>query len=129
MFDQYTEQFQNPLTPVNTLITANVKAVEKLAEVQTKLFTGVLEDGVAYMQDVCAKRDIASVIEAQKTYAESVQEKMVSAAKDNCSVFAVDQEQMTEILQGAFTQVTKSTTEVTTKTTKGTKPRLQEISD
>ncbi len=126
MFDQYTEQFQNSLQPVNTLLAANVKAVEKLAEVQTELFTGVLEDSVACMQGLCAKRDIAGVIEAQKTYAESVQEKMVSDVQDTCSVFAVDQEQVGEVLQGAFSQMTKATAAATATTAKATKPAKAE---
>ncbi len=109
MFNQYTEQFQTFLTPANTLFSANAKALEKLAQLQTELFTAVLEDGVTYVQSVCETKDIGGIFEAQKKYAESLQEKMLSATRDACSVVAVSEEEASEILQGTFARVPETT--------------------
>ena len=118
MFENFAEQFHNSLKPVNALAAANVKTVERLVQLQTTLFTGVLEEGVAYVQGLSAQKDIAGVIEAQKTYAEGVQEKMVLAAKDAYSVIAGAQEEAGEVLKGACDQVTESATATVAKATK-----------
>jgi len=108
MFDQYTAQLQNSLMAANRLIVANVKAVEKLVNVHAELFNGILEDSLASIQEGWSNRDIASAIQTQKTYTDSVHEKLMSAAKETYSVVAVDQEQVNEILQGVFTLQAKA---------------------
>jgi phasin family protein len=102
MFDQFTEQFQNSFAPVNELVNVNVKAAEQLAQQQAALFTGMLNEGVAHAQNLATQKDVAAVVEAQKTYAENVQEKVVAAAKDAYSVVTDAQEKAGELLKGSF---------------------------
>lgn len=112
MFDKIAEQFQNSFKPMSELVAVNAKAVEQLAKQQTTLFTGVLNDGVAYAEGLSGQKDIAGIVEAQKVYAEGVQEKVVSAAKDAYAVMAETQEKAGEILKGAFTQAKEVATAV-----------------
>lgn len=102
MFDQFTEQFQNSFAPVNELVNVNVKAAEQLAQQQAALFTGMLNEGVAHAQSLANQKDVAAVVEAQKAYAENVQEKVVAAAKDAYGVVTNAQEKTGELLKGSF---------------------------
>ncbi len=113
MFDKIAEQFQNSFQPMGELVAINAKALEQLAKQQTTLFTGVLNDGVAYAEGLSGQKDIAGIVEAQKVYAEGVQEKVVTAAKDAYAVMAETQEKAGEILKGAFTQAKEAATAVT----------------
>jgi phasin family protein len=104
MFDQLNEQFEKSFAPVNELVNINTKALEQLTQQQAELFTSNLNEGVALAKDLSAQKDLTAVIEAQKAYAESVQEKLTSAAQDAYAVISNAQEQAGEVLKGAFGQ-------------------------
>lgn len=122
MFDKIAVQFQNSLKPVNALVAVNAKALEQLAQQQTALFTGVLNDGVAYAEGLSAQKDVAGIVEAQKAYAEGLQEKVVAAAKDAYVVLTETQEHAGEVLKGAFAQVKEAAAEAAPKAGKAAKP-------
>jgi|GEM_PF-1322199 len=113
MFNQYAEQFQGYLTPFNQLLASNVRVLEKLAQVQTELFVGVLDDGVDYLQGLSGKRDLATIAEAQRQYMQNLQGRLTEAARETYSVFALNSEQTSEVLQGAVSKVAESSAEVT----------------
>ncbi len=104
MFDKVAEQFQNSCQPLADLIAVNTNALEQLAQQQTTLVTGVLNDGVAFAEGLSAQKDVTSFVEAQKAYAEGVQEKVTAAAKDAYSVLTETQEKAGEVLKCAFEQ-------------------------
>ena len=108
MLDKVTEQFETSLKPYNELVAINTQALEQLTQQQTELFTSNLKQGLAYAQDLSAKKDLADVIESQKAFAESMQEKLTSAAKDAYAVITKAQEQSGKIMKGAFAQVQES---------------------
>lgn len=113
MFNQYAEQFQGYLTPFNQLLSSNVKALEKLAQVQTELFVGVMEDGIEYVQGLNNKRDLAAIAEAQRHYLQNLQGRYAEATRETCSVFALNTEQASELLQGAVSKAAESGAAVT----------------
>ena len=81
MFDKINEQIQKSLKPVTELASVNAKALEQWAQQQNTLFTSLLNAGVAFAEGVSEKKDVNSLVEAQKAYVEGVQEKVVAAAK------------------------------------------------
>ncbi len=112
------EQFQNAFKPVNALVAVNAKALEQLAQQQTALFTGLLNDGVAYAESLSGQKDVAGIVESQKAYAEGVQEKVVAAAKDAYTVLNETQEKAGEVLKGAFAQAQEVATATAPKAEK-----------
>jgi phasin family protein len=118
MFDKITEQFENSLKPYSELVNINAKALEKLAQQNADLFTSNLKEGVAYAQELSAKKDMASVIETQKAFAENMQEKLTNAAKEAYSVLTAAQEQTGEVLKGAFAQAQETAKAVAPKAVK-----------
>lgn len=115
MFDQITEQFQKSMKPMSELAAINVKATEQLMQQQTSLFTGMMNDGMTFAQGLSGQKDVAAVMEAQKSYAEGVQEKVVSAAKDAYAVITETQEKASEVLKGAFAEAKETASAVATK--------------
>ncbi|EGG99053.1 putative granule-associated protein [gamma proteobacterium IMCC2047] len=92
MFEKMTEQFENTMKPVNSMFATNAKVLEQLAQQQTKLFSDVLNDSIAYTETLGAQKDVIGMFEAQKSFVESVQVKMVNATKDAQNLFADVQE-------------------------------------
>lgn len=101
MFDKINEQIQKSLKPVTDLATVNAKALEQLAQQQNALFSSLLKDGVAFAEGASDQKDVKSLIEAQKNYAEGVQQKVVAAAKDAYEVISSAQEKAGEVLKTA----------------------------
>lgn len=110
MFNDFAEQFQRSFQPMSEMAAVNAKAMEILAEQQTSLFTAILNDGVACAKGLNGEYDLTTVMEAQKSYAEGVQQKMADTAKEAYSVLAETQEKLGELMSGAFTTATESAT-------------------
>ncbi|NIB43356.1 phasin family protein [Pseudomaricurvus alkylphenolicus] len=118
MFDQITEQFQRTLKPVSDLATINAQVTEQLLQQQTNLFTGMMNDGVNFAKNVSEQKDMGAILEAQKSYAEGVQEKLVATTKDAYAVMTQAQEKVGEVLKTAFAEAKENAAEVTAKATK-----------
>ncbi|GLS27535.1 phasin family protein [Marinibactrum halimedae] len=107
MFDKIVEQAQSAYKPLSEMMTINAEAMEKLTEKNTTLFTGMMNDGITYAKDLAAQKDLAGIYETQKSYAENIQEKVMSAAKDSYSLMTDTSEKVGEILNGAFSEIKK----------------------
>ena len=108
MFDKINEQIQKSLKPITELASLNAKALEQLAQQQSSLFTTLLNDGVALTESATEKQDVKSLVEAQKNYAQGVQEKIVAAAKDAYEVITSAQQKAGEVLKTATEEVQSS---------------------
>lgn len=105
MYDQITEQLQKSLKPVTDLTNINVKTLETLAEKQQDLFKTLLDTSTAYTQNAASNSDVGAAIEAQKAYAQTLQDTIISAAQDAYGVIASAQEESSKILQNVVTEV------------------------
>jgi len=102
MFDKVNEQFQKSLKPVTELVSVNAKAMESLVQQQNALFSSLLNQGVAFVDGATEKKDLKSLVEAQKSYAEGVQDQVAAAAKDAYDVITSAQEKAGEVLKTAM---------------------------
>ncbi len=113
MLTNDTERLQSSMRPVDEMLTVNLKVMGKLAELQTQLFNDILEEGVAYFRDICRKRDLENLIEAQKSYTQHLQERFMISAKDAYSIFTDTEEQTEEALEDAFKPISDAIESVT----------------
>jgi len=104
MLDSITKQFQDSIKPVSDLAAINAKALETLTQKQSTLFSEMLSAGVSYTEGFSGYKDLTDAAESQKAYVETVQGKMVEAAKEAYAVINETQEQAGEIMKGAFSQ-------------------------
>ncbi len=115
MFEQISDQIQKSMSPFTELLNINAKVAEQLVQQQASLFSGLMNYNVAYAQGLAEQKDLTSAMEAQKAYAEGMQEKLTTAAKDAYGVVSLTQEKTGNIFNSAFSAVKET---VTTKTTK-----------
>ena len=121
MFEDVTEQFGKTLKPYNTLFAVNAKVLEKLVKQQTKLFTDVLNDSVAYTQALSNQKDPFSVFETQKSYVESIQVKVANATKYTQSILTDAQEETGASFKEFWAQSQQAASTATAAATKATK--------
>jgi phasin family protein len=107
MFDKFVEQAQTAAKPFSDLMAINTEAMEKLAEHSTGLFTTMMNDSMEFAKELASQKDVAGFYETQKSYAEGVQEKMMTSAKETYSLMTETSEKATEVLSGAFEAVKK----------------------
>lgn len=110
MFDQISTKFQDSLKPVTELAEVNIKAMEQLTQAQSTLFNSLVSGNVAFAQELAAQKDIAGIVAVQKSYAEDLQEKLTTAAKESYALLAETQEKAGELLKGAFAQAQEAAT-------------------
>lgn len=107
MFDKIVEQAQSASKPFGDFMSINADTMEKLAEKQTTLFTSMMNDSIEYAKELASQKDLAGVYETQKSYAEGLQEKMVSTAKETYALMTDTSEKMSEVFNGAFSEIKK----------------------
>jgi phasin family protein len=102
MFDKMNEQLQNSMKPVTDLANLNAKALEQLATQQSTLFSTLMSGGMAFAQNSAEQKDVNTLMEAQKSYAQDVQETVLKAAKESYAVISETQEKSGELLKKAM---------------------------
>ena len=107
MFEKIVEQAQSASKPLGELMSLNAEAMEKIAEKQSTLITSVMNDSLEYAKDMAAQKDLAGIYETQKSFAEGVQEKMVSTAKETYALMTESSEKFSELFNGAFAEIKK----------------------
>ncbi len=123
MFDKIVEQAQSASKPFSEIMSINAEVMEKLAEKQTSLFTGMMNDGIEYAKDLASQKDLAGIYETQKTYAEGLQEKMMTNAKETYEIMTDTSEKVSEIVNGAFSEIKKFDAAVAPQATKTTRAK------
>ena len=102
MFDKMNEQLQNSMKPVTDLANLNAKAFEQLATQQSTLFSTLMSGVMAFAQSSAEQKDVKTLMEAQKSYAQDVQETVLKAAKESYAVISETQEKSGELLKKAM---------------------------
>ncbi|USE37971.1 phasin family protein [Endozoicomonas sp. SCSIO W0465] len=118
MFEQITEQYQKSMKPMSELADINAKVCEQLLQKQTGLITRMIKGYVNYAQSAGHPDDVSGVMEAQKAYVESLQDNIVTTAKDTYAVITEAQEKVGELMKDAFTEAKESVADVTSKASK-----------
>ena len=114
MHDQLNAQIQKSLKPVTDLTTINVKTLETLAEKQKELFTSLFNTSQAFAEGAKTNTDVTNIIEAQKAYAQTLQDTIVAAAQDAFGVISEAQEKSGEILKEAVSDMQAQVAAATT---------------
>lgn len=107
MLNQFTEQFTSVMKPLNTLADINAKAAEQLVNQQASFMTSLLHDSVALTKVLATKNDMASAVESQKVYVETVQEKVSKSVTEAYAVVTKTGEEVSALWKHNLPQAAK----------------------
>lgn len=96
MFGFFSESLKSTTNPVQTLFALNAKTFETLAQQQTELWTGMLSDGVKYVEKVSVQPEIKTILAANNEYASSVRERWVTTSRATFETLSTLREQAVE---------------------------------
>lgn len=100
MFEQINEQLKNSFKPVTEIAALNMSTLQDLAEKQSSLYSTLLADGMSFFETAGQQKDVMSLAEAQKAYAEQLQGSVTDAAKEAYTVLTGAQQKATEMVKG-----------------------------
>ena len=81
MFGNFSEQMTKSAQPVANLLEMNARTLGMMAEQQTLLFTGLMDDSVKLVESLSDQTELKGVLAAQSVFAESLQERITGVSK------------------------------------------------
>lgn len=129
MFSFFSDQLKSTTNPMQSLFASNAKTFESLAQQNTELWTGMLSDGVKYMEKVSVQPQIETILAANSEYAASVRERWVSSSRmafqtltslrtENTETVTQSAEKTVESVKDETSDVVSKTNDVASKVTK-----------
>ncbi|UAA37328.1 phasin family protein [Paraneptunicella aestuarii] len=109
MFDQVNAQIQKSLQPLTELAAVNAKTIEQLAEKQSSLISSLISDGASFSNQITQQQDVGSMINAQKTFWEGVQKKLMDTGKESYELIANAQEKASNVFKESMQAATQTT--------------------
>jgi len=101
MFDKFLEQSQKAFKPANELMALSTKTFEDATEKQKTFLNELVNDNMAFVKELSAQKDFSGVYQAQKTYLQGFQDKMVAASTEAYELFSASQEKAGEVFKSA----------------------------
>lgn len=99
MFEQMNEQLKSSMKPLTEIAALNMSTLQDLTEKQSALFSTLMSDGVSFFEKATQQKDLSSLTEAQKAYAEQLQGTLTDAAKDTYGVLTETQQKTAELVK------------------------------
>lgn len=101
MYNKFFDQTQSAMKPFNELMTLNAKMVEQVAEKQKNLMQDMVNEGMSFAKELSSQKDYTGVFQAQKAYAECLQEKLIAASTEAYEMMTSNQEKVSEVFRSA----------------------------
>ena len=101
------KSYDAAIKPMTDLFEVNKATVEALAEQQAALAKELVEGAMEQAKALSGEKDMAAVVESQKSYLQGLQARLIDAAKASQETLAKSREEATVIVKGAIETVTK----------------------
>lgn len=102
MIESIVNKFQSATKPVNALLAVNVEAMEKIAEKQTALFTGLMHEGLDLSRNLTQQTNLSGFFGTGKATLDSVNDRVLSITKDIYDVMTETQEKTGDVMKESF---------------------------
>lgn len=94
MYEKLFEQAESVIKPLDRMFAINMRTLDEWRDKQATFFNDLMENGMDYSRDLSDKRDFQSLLSWQKSYWETIQEKLNENARESFALFSQAQEKM-----------------------------------
>ena len=101
------KSYEVAMKPMTDLFEINKATVEALAEQQTALVKELVEGAMEQAKALSTEKDMAAVVESQKSYLQGLQARLIDAAKASQETLVKSRDEATNIVKGAIETATK----------------------
>ena len=105
MYEDFMKMAQESLKPVMKLAENNTALAVKLMQAQAETTAEVMQSNLAHVQALVTTKDLNVAVEMQQKYVETLNEKLVSVAKDNAVVIETAVTEAGKIFEGSLAEV------------------------
>ena len=105
MYEDFMKMAQDSMKPMLKLAENNTALVVKMLHSQTENAAELMQSNLAHVQALAATKDLNAAVEMQQKYVETLNEKMVTVAKENAAVVEAAVSEAGKIFEGSLAEV------------------------
>ena len=105
MYEDFMKLAQDSLKPAMKLAENNTALAVKLMQSQAENAADLMQNNLAHVQALVETKDLNEVVEMQQKYVESLNEKLVTAAKENAAAIEAAVTEAGKIFEGSLADV------------------------
>ncbi len=105
MYEDFMKMAQDNLKPMMKLAENNTALAVKLMKAQSDATAEVLQGNLVHVQALAETKDLNAAVEMQQKYVESLNEKLVTTAKENAAVIEAAVTEAGKIFEGSIAEV------------------------
>ena len=105
MYEDFMKMAQDSMKPMLKLAENNTALVVKMLHSQTENAAQLMQSNLAHVQALVETKDLNAAVEMQQKYVETLNEKMVTVAKENASVVEAAVSEAGKIFEGSLAEV------------------------
>jgi len=105
MYEEFVKLTQQSLKPVMKLAENNTALVVNLMKNQSGKTADLLESNLAHLQALVETKDVNEVVQLQQKYVEALNDKLVTAGKENAAAVEAAVSEASKVLEGSLADV------------------------
>ena len=102
MYEDFVKMAQDSLKPAMKLAENNTALAVKLMQSQADNAAQLMQSNLAHVQALVETKDLNDAVEMQQKYVETLNEKLVTAAKENAAVIEAAISEAGKIFEGSL---------------------------
>ena len=105
MYEDFMKLAQDSLKPAMKLAENNTALAVKLMQSQAENAAELMQSNLAHVQALVETKDLNEVVEMQQKYVEALNEKLVTAARENAAAIEAAVSEAGKIFEGSLADV------------------------
>lgn len=105
MYEDFVKMAQDSFKPAMKLAENNTALAIKLMQSQAENAAELMQSNLAHVQALVATKDLNDAVEMQQKYVETLNEKLVAAAKENSAAIEAAVSEAGKIFEGSLAEV------------------------
>ena len=105
MYEDFMKMAQESLKPMLKMAENNTALAVKLMKAQSDSTAEMLQGNLVHFQALAATKDLNAAVEMQQKYVETLNEKLVTVAKDNAAAVEAAITEAGTIFEGSIAEV------------------------
>ena len=105
MYEDFVKLTQDSLKPVMKMAENNTALAVKLMQSQAESASEMMNGNLAHLKALVETKDLNAAVELQQKYVETLNEKMIDAAKENVAAIEAAISEAGKIFEGSFAEV------------------------
>ncbi len=105
MYEDFVKMAQDSLKPAMKLAENNTALAVKLVQSQAESAAEMMQSNLEHMKALVETKDLNAAVEMQQKYVEALNDKLVTAAKENAAVIEAAVSEAGKIFEGSVAEV------------------------